>query len=267
MCRGTFLTRYRQVPGKHTPESPLGSRVQPAPCRAMEINVCKNQAAFSRKGSPTRLMATVRNAEIRARFSPRAACLSGKAAWGQPGCAVPAAMLCQQPLARSTPDFWANHPNTPGTGSFHLPGSFPRSWRRSPASTSASGNASGETLHMQHLQVPNCFVLSSTWSRDKRPHRHLCALSLSSTKQRDRGQRGCHLLLKQGHAADSGSRGAGAGEGPGTHLSKISCSARWGQGEKESSELKSLQIKSQTWARAQRTQDPGSTVLLPDRET
>lgn len=51
-------------------------------------------------------------------------------------------------------------------------------------------------------------------------------------------------------------------EQKGTDLSKISCSARWGQGEKESSELKSPQMTPQT----QQTQDPGSHVPLPDPE-
>lgn len=60
--------------------------------------------------------------------------------------------------------------------------------------------------------------------------------------------------LEQGQGKDQ--------EQPGTDLSKISCSARWGQGEKESSQLKSPQMTPQT----QQTWDPGSSVPLPDPE-
>lgn len=51
-------------------------------------------------------------------------------------------------------------------------------------------------------------------------------------------------------------------EQAGTDLSKISCSARWGQGEKESAQLKSPQKPPQT----QQSQDLGSSVPLPDPE-
>lgn len=60
--------------------------------------------------------------------------------------------------------------------------------------------------------------------------------------------------LKQGQGKDQ--------EQPGTDLSKISCSAHWGQGKKESSELKSPQKTPQT----QQAQDLGSSIPLPDPE-
>lgn len=72
------------------------------------------------------------------------------------------------------------------------------------------------------------------------------------------------LLLAAGAQRVQASLQQGSGEGqeqPGTNLSKISCSARWGKGEKESSPWKSPQVTSQT--------QPGHSnpgTLLPPTE-
>lgn len=126
---------------------------------------------------------------------------------------------------------------------------------------------------MEHVQGPECSVSSCSAAREAETRGHAGISPFCprpQRKQRERGKRGCHLPPERWHAAHSGGRGvcqqawsgAQGKEQSGTNLSKISCSARWGQGEKESSQLKSPQMKSQTQAGARQTRSPGSTALL-----
>lgn len=200
------------------------------------------------------------------------------------GALPPWAMLCQQPprhgarqLSRRT---IVPPANRPGTGLLHLPGSpveLEKVSRKQGPAHLAMPPARHCTWSISRCQDFPILSCSAAREAETRGHAGISVLCpCPQQKQRKGGKGGCHLLPEQWHAARSGSHGGGRqawsrGQGkdqeqPGTNLSKISCSARWGQGEKESSQLKSPQIKSQTQAGAQQTWDPGSTVLLPDPE-
>lgn len=198
------------------------------------------------------------------------------------------AMLCQQPprhgacqLSRQTVLPPANRT---GTGLLHLPGSpvdFTKELEKVSHKQGVSRLAMPPGRHCtwsisrcQDSSISSCSAVGEAETRGHTGISVLCPCP--QQRQHEGGKSGCHLLPEQWHSAHSGSHGGcrqawsrGQGkdqEQPGTNLSKMSCSACWGQGEKESSQLKSPQIKSQTQAGAQQICDPGNTVLLPNPE-
>ena len=154
--------------------------------------------------------------------------------------------------ARQPPGQTARPPaKRPGTGLLQRPGNHTTELEKASRAQGPVHLAMPPARHCPR-SISGCqdFSLLS-WSAaheaETGGHGGISALVLSESSVRE-GSRGIacgpstSMLLAAGRAGcrQAGSRGQGEGqERPGTNLSKISCSACWGQGEKASSQLKS----------------------------